>query len=102
MTHNIRGLLGDPLYSKCAILATPDDVFIARLNFIDAQLQALKVQLDAHTANLQMHIARQSGTCFICRDWADGDNAGLQSTGDINNPVWRWICNKCVRSHICP
>ena len=40
--------------------------------------------------------------CFICSLRKPADAGGLQSTGDIEHPVMRWICNDCLRDKVCP
>lgn len=41
-------------------------------------------------------------TCLVCQQQKTEDEGGLNSTGDINNPVMRWICNECLIGMVCP
>lgn len=40
--------------------------------------------------------------CYICKRDVPEDEGGLNSTGDIQDPIWRWICNRCLLDFVCP
>ena len=40
--------------------------------------------------------------CVICKRLTPADQGGLQSTGDIDAPVYQWICNECLKGKVCP
>ena len=40
--------------------------------------------------------------CFICKRLTPADRGGLCSTGDIDDPVYQWICNACLTNKVIP